>query len=471
MTTQVDADPSPPTLPEEASSRLMRMLESVRLEKAETPNNEPAAQTNLCPQCGSEEPWGNSSWCPECGYYPKLGRAMTPVEIDPNFGQFQPRSLIWMVWAGAGVFVLTALCVVLCFLLPDPDDRIPIGRVQFAAGVTLMMVAQIWAYIVASHNADAIPFSAIFVEPVQLWMTVFRKMPESRRVVYCAIWSLAIVILAVAVTGVDVEGIFGKTKKKKKANLMKSMVKAISAAEGASAFGNTNGGDGEEEEEEPEPESGLGGGLRKGGPPANGDIASAMQDFAGSAGADGYAAQAGAAAGGGNLSGTSSSGSNGSGMNSLNALSGDQITKSIEELAKASPEEMLKKVPPSPSGQPRNQHGRYVVFGYLTNPAGEIKSLLLAEVASNRARFAGKMTLDELDSSAREELQGTLDRIRSSRSVLKTPYQARWVRPMVHVDVAHGGRTPEGHLRDGFLMNVDDSLLNKSPQEGPAERP
>jgi len=427
-------------LPEDASTRLMRMLESVRLEKTDPfPDPHSNPQRTDCPQCHSETPWGTSSWCPDCGYYPKLGRAMTPGELDPVGNCSAPISFQWMIWLGLGIVVLTAASFGLRVLLPEESDRGGLGRIQFIVGSICLMLAQLRAYMVATHGTDSIPISSIFFEPFQLWPPVFKQLPKSRRLVYFAGWGLTCMMLALMVTGMDFNGMFSNMKPKKpKKNLMQTLVQVISAADQKTAFSG-----------DPEMDGGLdlGGSApaATGGGAGNGDLEGAIGDFSGAAG--------------GNISGDPQAA-----LNDSTAQIAANFKEDPEGIADTANQALasMKEVPVSPSGQVRSDRSAFLIFGYLTNPAGEIRSILLADVHSHRPRFAGKLSLDEIPESQRNQIQQQLDQLRSPRAAMRTSHNARWVHPVLIAHVAYVGWTPEGSLREGYLVQLEDSREQKS---------
>lgn len=226
-----------PPLPEDSTSRLMRMLESVRLEKAETGQEATAsAVRTVCPQCESPEPWGNSSWCPECGYYPKLGRAMTPSEIESTQERKQTFSLIWLFWLTLGLLCLVGFSIAVRMLFPDEAERGSFGRIQFIFGVILLLAAQVRAYLVATQGRDDLPFSSMFFEPFQVWPSVLRQLPRTRHSCYWGGWGGMALLLALFVTGMDFNGMFSGLKSKKpKKSMMQMIVQTVSALSNKSA--------------------------------------------------------------------------------------------------------------------------------------------------------------------------------------------------------------------------------------------
>ncbi|WP_175517004.1 ATP dependent DNA ligase [Planctomicrobium piriforme] len=406
------------------------MLDSVRLEKTvEAPVAKAASTPSGCAQCGSTESWGAASWCPNCGYYPKLGRNITPAELPEMDGTAKLKfDFAWIIWTAVGLLFIIAGSVALRLCIPDVAERAPYGRIQCILGFVILVIAQVRAFIIASHKTDAIPLTAFFCEPFQLWAAVFKALPGSRQVIYKGCWGAMTLILALSVVGLDLDGMFShltKKKKKPKVNPLQMIVKAASAVEGKTAFS----GD-DEEGGMSAADIGGGGGPGNGNP---GNIEDAIKDLAGSA--------------------------NGTGVSAGGA------GKRKGDPAKASTIGDEKPVPNSPSGEKRTERGDFRIFGYLTNPAGEIRSVLLASVENNRGRFVGKLSLEELDEETRDRLQDALDAIRTTRPALKSAFNARWVKPIVVCQVAFTGMTNEGTLREGYLISYADSQSDPNNAE------
>ncbi|WP_437203849.1 hypothetical protein [Planctomicrobium sp. SH664] len=450
----------------EVQARLMRMLDSVRLEKPEDPAKKPPAQQKECPNCGSQESWGISSWCPACGYYPKLGRVVSAGEETSPEDLSPPLDLSWTRPLLIGMFLLLLESVAIRLIFPDIQVRSQWATAQLALGGLTFLVSHVLAYAVAAGTSDKISPSNLFFGPGAIWAVAFKNPEKSSRLLCAAGCSLTAMVLALGVIGFDWNSLAGKpAPKKKKMNPIKAFVKAA-ATTGTAMSMAQGGGNAEEEEEEPTAlGGGGGGGLAL--PPSgrNGSFEDSLKDFADVAGADTMAQST------GNPSGRGGSNSSGSleksigamagtvGMNGTGGAAGSPTTgvpasgASVETapLARA-----VKKAPPTSSGEERSRQEEFVIFGFLTNGAGEIRSVLLAERSRDSARFAGKLSLDGIDPAVREQLQSELENLRTARPPLKTPYHANWVRPVVTCEVAHTGRGADGQLKDGYLVDFSN---------------
>lgn len=469
MSTEQPSPQPTPILPGDATERLMRMLDSVRLEKPESTPTSPPSGTQRCPQCRSPEPWGAASWCPNCGYYPKLGRKVTPSELESNVPTTPSASYRWAAWLVLGGVACIALSIASMWIIPDPVARAEYGRLQFIAGLLMVLIGQVMAYVVCARDVDDLPVSAIFFEPVQLWLAVLKNLPDYRHTLYVGTWGGLCMILAVFVTGMNFDGMFAHLKtKKSKGNPLQTLVKMVTA------FQNNDPDSSEEEESQKEEEASEGSLLASAGgrvPQSSaGDLESAINDLAGTAAGDLIDSNAPLDS---NIDPNIPIGSG-----DQFSMVGD-VEKELEAIGEAPLGEaanpphntfVLEKevAPVAPSGVPRKEESRLVVFGYLTNVAGEIRSLLLADVSTTRPRYAGKLSLEELSEDERAQIQALLDSIRSRKAALPVPFHARWVHPLLIARVAHSGRTTEGHLKEGYLMSIDDTYLRKNAVQASA---
>lgn len=459
MSTEQPPSQSTPILPGDATERLIRMLDSVRLEKPDIEPRPSSSGAKKCPQCRSSEPWGAASWCPNCGYYPKLGRTVSPSELESHTESSPPVSYKWAAWLVLGGLTAIALSVASTWIIPDPVVRADYGRLQFIFGLVMIIIGQVMAYFACTRETDDLSLSALFFEPVRLWLAVVKNLPQYRRTLYVGSWGALCMTLAVFVTGMDFDGMFAhlKTKKSKKSPLQ-TLVKAVTSFQGNSAA--TSDEDVADDDEQSLLAS-AGGGTSA---PASGDLETAINDLAGMAAEDLMNSN-----GPNESTGIQSTGD----LDSLEADVEKELADITDTPDITSDSLILEKkvAPLAPSGKPRKDESQLVVFGYLTNAAGEIRSILLADISTPRPRYAGKLSLDELTSEESAQVQTLLESIRSRRAALPLPFHARWVHPLLIARVAHVGRTMEGHLKDGYLMGIDDSHLRKHAPPAQASLP
>ena len=417
----------------DAQTRLMRMLDAVRLEKAagadkhhDDASDEPQVG---CANCGMDEPWGLSSWCPECGYYPKLGRAITPVEMEAE-GESEesllsPELSRTLLVAMGGCFLLAAVSIAVRLTVPDAAPRGQWALVQLIAGGMIFLIAHVRAYALAVQKVDNLPPSSFFFEPAKIWTQIFKILPDRRGTFYAGLWGFLAAALAFGVIGLDWAGMFSHLQPgRKPGNPMKKIMRAAGAA--------TNTALTMPSEEEGSYEEGSGDSTASGpaGPGTQEKMETSLRRFAEDAGATELAKSA-----------ADANGKGGKGR-FPGASAGAEKTKEDE-------------IPRAWSGRERDDRGTFVIFGYLTNAEGELRSILLAEIQGRTGRFVSKLSLDENSPEVRKELQEVLSQFGSQRPLLPTPYRAHWVRPDVECVIAFTGRTSDGQLREGYLVSFE----------------
>jgi hypothetical protein len=82
----------------------------------------------------------------------------------------------------------------------------------------------------------------------------------------------------------------------------------------------------------------------------------------------------------------------------------------------------------------------YFVYGYTANPAGEVRSLLLASTsAPGKLRYAQKLGLDDLDAETLKKITTDLQPFRTRNPAVTSQYGGKWVKPVVKCRVSHEG--------------------------------
>lgn len=107
----------------------------------------------------------------------------------------------------------------------------------------------------------------------------------------------------------------------------------------------------------------------------------------------------------------------------------------------------------------------YFVYGYTANPAGEVRSLLLASnSAQGKLRYAQKLGLDDLDAETLKKITTDLQPFRTRNPAVSSQYGGKWVRPVVKCRVSH-----EGLNDDTRAINPRfDSLILPAAPASPA---
>lgn len=270
----------------DVQARLMKMLESVRLEDDAPPARPPApvqasvskvgAATlgkgtlapakpagkpgtvvpgngppapkppgSTCTNCDNTESWGQSGWCPKCGWYPKLNRVMegvaqtgyedpeavdlTKIDIDKYLPPW-----VWSLASGVGAILL--MNIVVRMLVPDISTRGSFGLFQLMVGVIACFIAHVKAYLIAAMVSTKYTPPSMFLMPVQLWKEVINSLPKSRKVMSTLVCGMTAMMLAVSVVGLDwTELTKVNSSGMPKINPFKWMMKGVMAMAKASA--------------------------------------------------------------------------------------------------------------------------------------------------------------------------------------------------------------------------------------------
>lgn len=163
-----------------------------------------------CPNCGSTQPWNGASWCPACGYYPALKRAAVDVsaesdpervdEVDEPKSAWQEIPAWFWVLVG-GLAVVAVMSFAVRFLLADSPYLSLWSWVQFAVGLTGLLVGHITAYLYACSRNDRITPFDICMKPLAIWGVTLHALPRQSRRLYLAAWGLTAALMAVFVIG------------------------------------------------------------------------------------------------------------------------------------------------------------------------------------------------------------------------------------------------------------------------------
>jgi|GEM_PF-6298483 len=125
----------------------------------------------------------------------------------------------------------------------------------------------------------------------------------------------------------------------------------------------------------------------------------------------------------------------------------------ISEEEAPTPSPLSSRIPQTQNDDERSNQGKFHILGYLANPQGAIRTILVASLEDNRGRFVGRVPVEGLSDQQQIELQRLLDRHRTPNAPLRLGFQARWVRPTVTCTVAFVDWTPLGMLQDGYLIS------------------
>ncbi len=376
----------------------------------------PPAAGEDCPTCGSDTPWGRSSWCPECGYFPKAGLEGTGI-VDDEISAPPARLSVLPEWVAPTLVAVVCILIssiVMRFVLSSPLQRSLVAMTQFLVCTATVFAVHSRASLIAMKTGRG---WMAFVNP---WTLILASMPKTKPLV---------IVLGVGLSGMgssflmglDVDLIAEAIAEEVKDNpkVTFSDILAAMTRMTTKAFGRPN---------------------KNAAIAAFGQLTQAMGQMSGESGGD--AAGAGRASDDmdgsiGALAGTASALT--SGTASIPKSSG---TSSAD--GNASPPDKT-----SPSATLSKDTFDYWIYGYTTNPDGEIRSLLLASMGgTGKLRYSLKLGLDGISSEALAHLREQFKPYRASSAAVTSPYGGKWVKPVAKCRVDHEG------------LNADDRPIN-----------
>ena len=427
----------------------------------------PPAAGEDCPQCGSDTPWGRSSWCPDCGYFPKAGFAGTGVVEEDNGPPPTLLSVIpaWVLPTLVGVIAIFISSVVTRFVFHDPLQRSLVAITQLLVFTAMAFAVHSRASFLAMKTGKS---WMAFVNPGETWASVLTRMPSTRSLILllgCSFSGMGSSFLIGLDVDIVAEAIREEVKNNPKvtfADIVGAMTKMTSKAFGGqkknlamSAFGSLINATGQM--------SGEGGGVA-----GADDLEGSIGSLAGTASilADNPAAGDGGGEGGlesaiGDLGGTASTltdggSSGGSGGTSGGSSSSSVVTKSVSKSAGTStPSDAT---PPPEDAKPTDSKLKgtydYWIYGYTTNPNGELRSLLLATIGdTGKLRFSQKLGIEGFSSKQLAQITEQLKPYRANSAAVTSPYGGKWVKPVAKCRVEHEG------------LNADERPINPKYQK------
>lgn len=425
-----------------------------------------------CPQCGSREPWGTASWCPSCGYYPSIGHEGRIVEAtDEELPELSLMQLIpgWFWYLVAGVAVIIGVTIGLYRMLSATPGFVSLASlIQLSFGALLLLTAHIGACLSSLRYSQMIGIKEYLFYPPAVWLPALKRLPETSNAVTNFTWGLTAIVAALCILGpIKMDAIQRdlQARKKPKTSAMKTMLGA------ASAMSTPMQGVKSDATLEEAMDAFAGQALEAG------DISSAagpgrdgMNSLALGADPSTLEAKGDPAEGGGPNSGTADgTGGTTDPNDPKNAAQGLAAPdKSPLALGKSSnkpdaalpPEAQTTPTTPKTTGKPGAaptaaatrttpkakesaedfRRSECVVFGYLTNSEGTIRSLLLATSDSTtRPRYVARLPLEALPADMQATLIEALPTIRTARPIAACPYGGRWVEPAFNLAIRHSG--------------------------------
>jgi hypothetical protein len=171
----------------------------------------PRSKQLLCPKCRGVLRYPETlGVCIACGYsrsqggVEPLGAGKAAPKPPSEFTELirALRRLPTWVWALAGgcVFVIASSIMADYQLGKHSYGRALWGTAELAAGVLMLIGAQIWAMVlVGKHDGDLGIIDAIY--PFRVWETVFKSLPEACRPVCLGGWALTATLTSVLLVG------------------------------------------------------------------------------------------------------------------------------------------------------------------------------------------------------------------------------------------------------------------------------
>jgi hypothetical protein len=176
---------------------------------------EPAA--DACPRCGKPliDPSG-LGWCKGCGYCHSLeqDKARAPAAAGAPTGRRKPSALgltelyeqvtvlpVWFWVLLGGVVAIVGGSFVPATLLPKTGlMRALWATAQLAAGLVLILAAQIWSLIMLAPDDEKLGNKDAILS-ARLWLLTCQRLPRTCRQVWLGTWGLAAILAAVFVIG------------------------------------------------------------------------------------------------------------------------------------------------------------------------------------------------------------------------------------------------------------------------------
>lgn len=429
-------------------------------------SNAPPLPGEDCPKCGSDTPWGRSNWCPECGYYPKAGFGGTGIVEDdtgppPSLLSVIPAWVIPTLVASLAMFIGSVICR---FVFNDALLRSLVAITQLLVFAAFTFGVHSRASLLAMKTGRG---WMAFVNPGETWALVLGRMPATRTLIMllgCGLSGMA----SAFVIGPDVDLVAKEIAKEVKnrpkvtfSDIMKAMTKMSGKAFGdpkknlaMKAFGGLIQATGK---------SGGGGGA---GPD---DFEGSIGDLAGMAtmvtGAGGDGGGGGGSSGDGlesavgDLGGAASSftegssgGSSSGSSSSKTSLTGSKDNpeglgdgKSVLTIRNADGSTTSSGTPPgsdNSNAAAAKTKGSfdYWIYGYTTNPEGELRSLLLATTGgTGPLRYSQKLGIEGFSPEELAKISEQLKPYRVRSTTVSSPYGGKWVKPVAKCRVDHEG--------------------------------
>lgn len=415
---------------------------------ASTEESSAAGPMPTCRQCGNLDSWGNASWCPKCGYYPALGHAgeIVPEAPDPlpqvAWNDLLPR---WVIQLVLGLMVVSGLSAGMeRYLVGHPGFLTLCSLVQLSFGAIITLVAHVQAILVGMRDPHAPDLKTMLANPFTVWRPVLKNFRERAYLLVTFSWGVWACVSAAMIYGPirlgelqrELAELRHRKSQRSMVGRMVGTLAQVSAGSGATGVDGA-GGDGD---------SDLGEALEDftgvdspGAEDANIGSAAPPEDLGPLVAAEKQRTRGSEREGlaeptserktlspeGRPLEGARDQ-SPGGGMNNLADEAANRSALSLRagDAPAPSPPRQAESLPP---GRPQVEA---VIFGYLANVEGEVRTLLLAAAGPDgRPRYVGKLTREALSETEWRALAEELPGRRVSRPLVACPHHGYWVEP------------------------------------------
>ena len=470
-----------------------------------------------CVKCGNKDSWGTASWCPKCGYYPGIGHAgeIPQEETDGienlTFLDFCPPWALKIVFGGIAITLGTY------YMQQSLTGELGLlslmSLIQLSVGGILMVYAHNRAILMGLHDPGTPGVISLITYPPAVWMPVIKHLRERSHLLVTLCWGLVASGMALSLYGPihmdEIQKELTATQKQRKplmGRILGGMVSMVSATKGpppnvdmgsSGSLEDAIGGFANLATEQ--------GGLAEiAAASQGGGLDNMMQESVASTvagtGVDpstlqGMMDQGGTMSmnpDGTGLGGGGNTGSLDGAIGSFTDIAtGQADLNNPEELARltaggsgtvATPQHSPEadqfpmmaagggttpgtKPSKSPKTSNSGSNGggsatpngvkQAIVFGYLVNAGGDIRTLLIATSgADGRPRFAGKLSSDAMTDAQWESIVAALPELRTSRPLVACPNSGFWVEPKFRLNVGSNRWTPSGPV-DAQVQSVE----------------
>ena len=446
-----------------------------------------------CEKCGYMDSWGAASWCPRCGFCPKLNHdGAEPVSEWDDEGDLSNIKLvipswIWTLLAGELAFVVIGFAV--RYLLADSEGYLSLASlIQLSFGLLLVGFGHYGALFAAIRLDGNMGFKELVFYPPAVWKIILKNLDTKSHLIMNMVWGVSLCGLALLILGpVKMDKIkeelaaTREERQRKKKEFVGKVIGGMAKASAATQSPQAPGGGPMSMEDSIESFAGMatgqvgiddavnasGGGHRANtgttvagintkaigsvGPGQPGDITSQVAPpevhnrsvhEAWRAQADADRPRHGAATIQEKPDAPPEVSDSGTPTNEDRQDSASPTPNSRHSTTPSQTNPATRKPDQTPQHTPvpTNQGTPCIIFGYLGNAKGEVRSVLIASDPDVEfPKYAGRLAIDDLPEDVAKRLSDELPQLRQRRPLINCPYNAMWVAPDFSVIVDHKG--------------------------------